>query len=89
MKNDFNIFELDDDVEWSHIQIRDHLWEQGVECIFVDMWVDDMAFILGCNSKEYEIAKALNLHEESIYFDYEHSLVILNLYQEKHLRGLL
>jgi len=89
-QNDFDIFNLDDDVEWSHIQIMEQLKNNGIECTFVDMFTNNnMAWILGCNERDSKIANVLNIHKECIYNDYEHCVVFLNLFQEKYLRGML
>ena len=86
---DWDILNIDEEEEWTHIQIRDRLNECNIDCYFADMWVDDMAFLIGCNASDYQIAKALGIHRECIYNDFEHCFVILNLFQEKYLRGLL
>ena len=88
--NHFNIFELNDDEEWSHIQILNHLHNQGIECLFVDIWTNDnIAWIIGCTSPIEHIARALGIHKECIYPDWDHGMIILNLFQEKYLRGML
>ena len=88
--DDWDILELDDDYEWSHIQIMDRLKSEGIDCLFADIWTDDnMAFIVGCNERTHKIAGVLNIHEEVIYNDSEHSFIMLNLFQEKYIRGLL
>ena len=86
---EWDIFDLDDDVEWSHLQIMNRLKVKGIECVFADMWHDDMAFILGCNAKSSDVASALGLHEDAVYNDFEHCMILLNLFQEKYLRGLV
>lgn len=87
---DWDIFTLDDDIEWSHLQIMYRLNAFDIECLFADIWGNNnLAFIFGCNEKTNRIANVLNLHEECVYNDYEHNLIILNLFQEKYLRGLL
>jgi hypothetical protein len=55
----------------------------------VDIWFYDIAFIIGCNESKDKIARALNMHKESVYVDDLHGFIILNLFQEKYLRGLL
>ena len=88
--DDWDIFKLDDDIEWSHLQIMYRLKAYGIDCLFADIWGDkDMAFIVGCDSKTELIANVLNLDEECVYNDFEHGLIILNLFKEKYLRGLL
>lgn len=85
-KDDWDILDLPDD-EWEHIQILNRLHSQGIECISADIWFgDNMAFLLGCLADTDKIAKVLGLHEESVYGNLDSGLVILNLYQEKHIR---
>ena len=87
--DDWDIFNLDEN-EWGHIQLRDRLYEKGVDCLFCDMWTDDnMAYIIGANANTGSVAKALNIHEDSVYNDHERGLIILNLFQEKYLRGMI
>lgn len=86
----WDILNLDDDDGWTHFQILDRLLEKNVECMFVDIWTDDnIAVLVGCKANDFEIARALNISERVIYNDEEHAFVILNLFQEKYLRGLL
>ena len=89
LDEDWDIFELDDDVEWSHLQIQHHLADNGIECIMADIWVDEnVAFLVGCYAKPNRIADALGINEECIYSEDMHGLVIINLFQEKWLRGM-
>lgn len=84
---EFDIFELDDDIEWAHLQLMDRLKYKGIDCLFADIWVDNnLAILIGCNANKARIADALQVHEEVIYDYSEHGLVILNLFQEKYLR---
>lgn len=85
----WNILELDDDYEWAHKQILHRLHDKDIDCYFVDMWSDDIAYIIGIKSSDEEVARALGVHRESIYHDFEHCFMIINLFQEKYLRGLL
>lgn len=85
--DDWDIFELDDDFEWSHLQILDRLDRKGVPCIAVDIWFDNnLAILIGCNAFPHKIASALNIHNEVIYVVGDTTMVVLNLYMEKHLR---
>ena len=87
-EDDWDILNLDDDLEWSHLQIQYRLKSNNIYCTFADIWTDDnLAYIFGCNENEEKIASVLNIHRESIYYDYEHSFVIINLFMEKCLRG--
>ena len=88
--DDWDILELDDDVEWSHLQILYRLHSKGIECLFADIWWDNnMAFLVGVKASDERVARALGIKEEVIYNDYEHGLMILNLFKEKYLRGEL
>ena len=84
--DDWDILNLNTD-EWEHHQIRYRLHFKGIDCLHTDIWGNNnIAYIIGTNTNQTEIAKALNLHTESVYSDYEHGLTILNLYQEKQIR---
>ena len=86
----WDILNLKEEDGWEHMQIQQRLFDKGIECLFADIWFDDnIAFILGCKNGSERVARALNVHEEVIYNDFEHGLMILNLFQEKYLRGLL
>lgn len=85
--DNWDIFELDDDFEWSHLQILDRLDRKGVPCIAVDIWTDNnLAILIGCTAFQYKIASALNIHEEVIYIIGDTTMVVINLYMEKCLR---
>ncbi len=87
---DWDILKLDEEDDWSHLALLDRLREKNIDCYFVDMWgSDEIAFLTACKADNSELAKALNIHEECIYNDFEHNFIILNLFQEKYLRGLL
>lgn len=99
-RDDWDIFEMDDDEEWSHIQLLKRLKSQGFNCLYADMWTDNnVAWLVGClpdtehigrrHVNADGIADALNLHKESVYCEVESGLIILNLFQEKYLRGML
>ena len=89
-RDDWDILNLDLEEEWTHIQIADRLKYKGIEFLMVDIWTDDnMAWIIGCRESDSTVADALNIHKECIYNDSEHSLMILNLFQEKYIRGVL
>lgn len=86
IKDDWDILDLPDD-EWEHIQILNRLHSQGIDCIMADIWGDrNMAYLLGCFAYTGKIARVLGLHEEVVYDNLDNGLVLLNLYQEKHIR---
>jgi hypothetical protein len=87
--DDWDILDLDDNEEWSHLQIMDRLLYKGIKCYEADIWWNrNMAYLLGCDGKDHEIASALGIHEEIISNSCD-GLIILNLFQEKYLRGEL
>lgn len=86
-KDDWDIFNLDDDFEWSHLQILHRLHVKGVPCITADIWTDNnIAILTGCNAFPSKIASALNIHEETVYVWNDTTMVVINLYMEKCLR---
>ena len=89
--SDWDIFDLDEE-EWHHFQILDRLHEEGVDCYFVDIFSDDVAWVVGYSARNasdgrYEIATALNIPEDIVYYDSEHSIAFINLYQLKAIRS--
>ena len=84
----WDIFEMDDDTEWSHLQLQYRLKSKGIDCLSADIWFDNnMAYILGPKADKYRIARALGIHEEVIYDDFERGWFLINLFQEKFLRA--
>lgn len=96
-KECFDILKLDEEeefcCEWSHRKILNRLHNHNIDCYFVDMWgCDEIALISGITGNMSivdKVARVLGIHKECIYYDYEHCFMILNLFQEKYLRGLL
>ena len=83
----WDILALDED-EWEHLQILDRLHEEGINCYFVDMWLDDVVIVIGYREGgAYEISSALNIPEDVVYYDVEHAFVFINLYQLKAIRA--
>ena len=85
--DDWDILNLDMNGDWWHNQIKDRLHLKGIDCYEADIWIDKMAYLIGCHEDTSTLADVLNMHEEAIYNQTEHGFVILNLYQEKQLRG--
>lgn len=86
----YDILDMDDDLEWSHLQLLDRLHYKKIDCWSADIWTgDNLAYLWGCKGSKTEVAQALQVHEEVIYDDVEHGFMIINLFQEKYLRGLL
>ena len=81
---------MDINYEWTHLQIMYRLKAKGFDCLSADIWGnDEIAYILGCSASKDEIASALGVHKETVYSDYERGWIIINLFQEKYLRGML
>ena len=94
-EKEWDILKLDDEedfcAEWTHKKLLKRLHNHGIDCFFVDMWgSDEMAFITGITGYQEvivpKVARVLGIHEECIYYDWEHDFMILNLFQEKILR---
>lgn len=86
--DEWDILDLDDDIEWSHFQIIDRLYYKGIECLSADIWYDnELAYLIGVKGSSDEVANALGIHKECIFDDYEHCWMILNLFKERYLRG--
>lgn len=86
-RDDWDILNLDDDEEWSHLQVLKRLHSKNLPCLFVDMWTDNnMVVLIGCNVFSNKLAEVLGVHEECIYNEPDQAFVIINLYQEKCLR---
>lgn len=86
-RDDWDIFKLNDDYEWSHIQLMHRLNYKGIQHFWADMWTDDnLAIIVGVVAFKHKVAEALNIHEECIYDWSDHSIMIINLYQERMIR---
>ena len=94
-EKEWDILKLDDEedfcAEWSHKKILKRLHNHGIDCFFVDIWgSDEIAFITGITGLQGvivpKVARVLGIHEECIYYDWEHDFMILNLFQEKILR---
>ena len=81
-----DILDLDDDIEWSHLQIMYRLKAKDINCIRADIWFNNnIAVVVGANASNYKIAKALGIHERCISSD-EYGMKIINLYEEKAIR---
>ena len=86
-RDDWDILNLDDDYEWSHIQILNRLHSKGLPCLFADILCENnIAWLVGCNVFSSKLAEVLGVHEECIYNQADQSFVVINLYQEKCIR---
>ena len=87
IKDDWDIFNLDEDDGWEHKQLLNRLHSKNVNCISADIYFDNnIAFLIGCYATSQKIANALNLNVESVYGNNDSGLVILNLHKEKAMR---
>lgn len=86
----FDIFGLCDGDDFPlHLQLLYRLNYKGVDCLFVDVWFDlNVAYVMGVGGDKGRVARVLGLHDEVVY-DAGNGLLILNLFQEKFIRGLL
>ena len=85
---DWDIFEIDDDVEWSFLQIMYRLKSRNIDVLQVINWFDDNVIILiGCNAYMDRIARALGVHVDCMVQDLDIGITVINLFKEKYLRG--
>lgn len=88
LDDEWDIFNIDDDVEWSFLQIQDRLKYKGIDCLQVLNWYDGNAIVLiGVKAYGERVAKALGMHSECISEDSEIGIMVVNLFKEKWLRG--
>lgn len=89
VSDDWDIFDLDDDYEWSHLQILNRIHAKGLPCLFVDMWTDDnIVWLVGCNVFTDKIADVLGVHKDCVYNQSDQSFIIIDLFMEKCIRRL-
>ena len=86
---EWDIFEIDDDEEWSFLQIQYRLKSKGIDVLQVYNWYpDDNAMVLvGVRAYPDRVARALGVHQECIVSDLDVGIMVINLYMERHLRG--
>ena len=85
--NDFDIFEIDDDVEWSFLQIQYRLKSKGIDVLQVLNWGDDDSIVLtGVRAYPEKVAKALGVNKECIVSDSDVGIMVINLFKEKVIR---
>lgn len=85
--DDWDILKLDFEDE-IHKEIQYRLNAKGIECILADIYWDmNIAFLIGCYAHTDRIAQALGVDEQVVYGNNEQGLVIINLFEEKYLRG--
>lgn len=88
--DEWDILDLDDELEWSFLQIQDRLRFKGIDCLLVLNWFDNNAVLLfGVRAFADRVADALGVHRECINEDSDYGVMVVNLFQEKYLRGEL
>ena len=85
--DEWDILNLDDDVEWSFIQILNRIHSKNLPCLAVDVFGEDIIYLVGCNVFTSKIAEVLGVHEECICNQSDQAFIIINLFKEKYLRG--
>lgn len=89
-RDDWDILDLDDEEEWSFLQIQYRLKDKGIDCLQVINWIDgNVVVLIGVRAYAERVASALNVHQEVISNDDEIGIMVINLFQEKYIRGLL
>lgn len=89
VSDDWDILELDDDYEWSHLQILNRIHSKKLPCLFADIWSDDnIAWLVGCNVFTDKIADVLGVHSDCVYNQSDQSFIVINLFMEKCIRRL-
>ena len=84
----WDVLNLDEEAEWTYIQIQNRLHEKGIGVLLVLDWIDDNVIVLiGCKAGSDVVAEALGVHEDSIASDVEIGISVVNLFKEKYLRG--
>lgn len=87
---EWDIFDIDDEVEWSFLQIQYRLKSKNIDVLQVINWFDDNVIILiGAKASSRDIADCLQVHEESMVQDQDIGITVINLFKEKWLRGEL
>lgn len=85
--DDWDILEQDFELE-IHKEIQRRLYAKGIDCICADIYGDyNIAYLIGCWSSNEKIARALGVDERVVYGNNQQGLVIINLFEEKYLRG--
>ena len=87
----WDIFKINDDEEWSHLQIMYRLKKFDIDVLQVYNWVpDDNSIVLvGVRAYPERVARALGVDMESIVSDLDAGIMVINLFKERYLRGLI
>lgn len=87
---EWDILNMDGEYEWEHLQIQYRLKSKNIECLAADIWWDNnLAYVLGAKASAQSVAEALGVHKECVYDAVEMPLIIINLFKEKYIRGIL
>ena len=87
--DNFDIFSLDDDCEWSFLQIQYRLKSKGINVLQVlNWWGDNPIVLFGVTAHPSKVAKALGVNEDCIVSDLDIGIMIINLFKEKALRTI-
>ena len=79
--------DLESDIQY---EIQRRLKAKNIDCIYADIYFDtNIAFLIGCYADNERIANALGVYNEVVYGNNDMGVVIINLFQEKYLRGEL
>ena len=89
-RGDWDILDLDDEEEWSFLQIQYRLKDKGIDCLQVINWFNgNVVVLIGVRAYPEKVARALNVHEAVICDDSDIGIMVINLFEEKYIRGLL
>ena len=84
---DFDILNIDNDVEWDFLQIQYRLKSKGIDVLQVLSWWDDNILVLiGIRAYADKVARALGVNRECIVEDLEVGIMVINLFKEKVMR---
>lgn len=87
LDDEWDILKLDDELEWSFLQIQDRLRFKSIDCLLVINWFDNNVVLLfGVRAFADRVADALGVHRECISEDTDYGIMVVNLFQEKYLR---
>ena len=85
---DWDLLALDEDAEWSFLQIQYRLKAKKIDCLQVIDWYNGDDIILFGIREMYpdNIAQALGVYKESISLDPDIGICIINIFKERILR---
>lgn len=84
---DFDILNIDNDVEWDFLQIQYRLKSKGIDVLQVLSWWDNNILVLiGIRAYADKVAMALGVNRECIVEDLDIGIMVINLFKEKVMR---